>query len=138
MSQLKDVAVDYFVNRDCNCAEATIRAMNDVYQFNLPEEAMKMMGGYGGGFCSGLACGTLCSAMAGLSHCIIKDCAHQTEMYEELCSGLVSHYAEKMGGTSCETLRALYHNGERCTKTVELAGDTIEEYFSEHIVGKYI
>ncbi len=135
---LKDLAVDYFMNKDCNCAEATLHAISDYYHLDFPEISFRMMSGYGGGFCYGLACGTLCSAMAAISSIIVKTCAHQTEEYLELSKKFVSMYDEYMKGTSCETLKELYHNGVRCTKTVELAGEVIEEFFDKYLVDQYL
>ena len=50
-----------------NCAEVLLRTGNSEYGLNLPEEAFKMMQGFGGGFNSGRTCGAFCGALAALS-----------------------------------------------------------------------
>ena len=58
---LKDRVGAYYLEKNYNCAETLIHAINDEYHLALGEEEMKLAGGFGGGMgCMEATCGALC------------------------------------------------------------------------------
>lgn len=55
----RDRVYDYFINKDFNCTEAMLHALDDEYQLGIPFEGYKLMGGFGGGMGCGRVCGAL-------------------------------------------------------------------------------
>ena len=47
----------YYLDKDYNCAETTLRLINDKYDLGLAEEDYKLVSGFGGGFGCGITCG---------------------------------------------------------------------------------
>ena len=44
----RDRIYEYFIEKDNNCAEAMLRALNDEYCLGIPEDSVKLVGGFGG------------------------------------------------------------------------------------------
>ena len=51
----RDRIYEYFIEKDNNCAEAMLRALNDEYCLGIPEDSVKLVGGFGGGMGCGKA-----------------------------------------------------------------------------------
>ena len=131
---LKERVYTYYIDRDYNCAEATLRAANDEFGLNLSEDALKVVGGFGGGLGCESTCGALCSAMEVISRCAIKGRAHATEGFKELCANYVKRFEERLGGSCCSDVKKCYYAGDtRCLKAVEAAADVLEEYYNEKL-----
>ena len=46
---IEELTAQYYLEKDCNCAETVLHATNDAYQLGLDDNAMKVIGGFGGG-----------------------------------------------------------------------------------------
>ncbi|MDD3165716.1 MAG: C-GCAxxG-C-C family (seleno)protein [Oscillospiraceae bacterium] len=126
---LREIAKDYFINQNYNCAETMLHAINCYYDLGLTPAEVRLMGGFGGGLHAGHACGALCGCMAALSRMLVTDRAHTTEGFDEACKAFVDAFIKKLGSTMCYDLKLRYRNDtDRCLKTVELAADAFEEY----------
>ena len=44
----RDRIYEYFIEKDNNCAEAMLRALNDEYCLGIPDDSVKLVGGFGG------------------------------------------------------------------------------------------
>lgn len=129
---LRDRVRDYYLVKDNNCAETTLHAIDDEYHLDLPEEAFKLVGGFGAGLGCGKTCGALCACIAALGKMSIGERAHATPGFKEQCAGLVEKFTEKLGDTECAALTQKYKKEEtRCLDTVLLAADVFEEYVKE-------
>ena len=60
------VAAKYFYKGGLNCAETTLKCMIEDGVVDLPEEAVKMMSGFGGGMQRGSICGAVTGAVAAI------------------------------------------------------------------------
>lgn len=45
---IEELTAQYYLEKDCNCAETVLHAANDAYQLGLDDNAMKVIGGFGG------------------------------------------------------------------------------------------
>lgn len=130
---LKDRVGAYYLEKNYNCAEAMIRAINDEYHLALDEEGMKLVGGFGGGMGYGLTCGALSAAIAALGKLCIGSKAHETAGFKELCADYAQAFRKREGEVDCSTLKPKYFvPGQRCLKTVELAAELFDEFVKEH------
>ena len=43
----RDRIYEYFIEKDNNCAEAMLRALNDEYCLGIPDDSVKLVGGFG-------------------------------------------------------------------------------------------
>lgn len=129
----KDQVKHYYLDENYNCAESLIRVLNEDYHLDLETEDMKLVGGFGGGMGCGLTCGALAAAIAALGKLYIKDKAHGTPGFRELCGSFVDQFRKKLGDVDCAELKkANFVPGTRCLKTVELAGDLLEAFVEAH------
>lgn len=120
---------EYFLEDDFNCAETTLRALNDAYDLGISEDEMKLVGGFGGGLGCGKTCGILCGAVAGIGRMMISERAHATENLKETCAGCVAKFEEKFGSTDCETLKSNYFDKDtRCLYLVENGIELVKDY----------
>lgn len=123
---------DYFITADNNCAESTLRVANDKYELGLSDEDIKLVSAFGAGMGCGRTCGALCGALAVIGKMKVKERAHATEGFPELCGAFVQRFEKELGSIECETLKAKYRTEElRCLKTVELAIKVLDDFLSE-------
>lgn len=128
---LKEKARAYYLN-DYNCAEAMLRAINDLYGLGLPEDSLLTASGFGGGMGCGKACGALCGGIAALGPLLVNDRAHATENFYTHCAAVAQAFERDLGSDLCADLKPRYKIDEtRCLKTVELAADSFERQMAE-------
>ena len=134
---MRDLAEKYYLEDNCNCAEALLHTVNDTCGLGLRQEDFRLVGAFGGGFGCGITCGALAGAMAALGGMVIRDRAHATEGFKGLCAAYVSAFADKLGDVNCEVLKERYFadGGSRCLRTVQLAADVFEAFARENGIG---
>ena len=59
-------AETYFYKGGLNCAETTLRCLIEENVIDAPQEAVRMMTGFGGGMQRGTTCGAVVGAVAAL------------------------------------------------------------------------
>ncbi len=122
----------YYLEKDANCSESIVRAANDCCALGLDEGAIKLVSAFGKGFGVGTTCGALAGAMAVLSRLTVADRAHATEGFDDICTGFMKRYQEKLKSYECTELKKLYRTEDtRCLKTVELSAEVLEDYLKE-------
>ncbi|MFR6217439.1 MAG: C-GCAxxG-C-C family (seleno)protein [Enterocloster bolteae] len=87
----RDRIYEYFIEKDNNCAEAMLRALNDEYCLGIPDDSVKLVGGFGGGMGCGKACGALCGGCSAISYRLIHERAHATRSLNgcgRICGGI--------------------------------------------------
>lgn len=127
---LRDHVKEYYLNDDFNCAETTLRCINDVYQLGLEEDDFKLVSGFGAGMGCGNACGALCGGIAALGRLLVNQRAHNTADFKEICAAYVEKFREQLGDTMCDELVKKYKKEDvRCLETVEKAADLFEGYY---------
>ena len=133
-NMLRDRIDAYYLEKNHNCAETTLRILSDEYGLGLGEEDIKLVGAFGGGMSSGLVCGALCGAMAALGKMVIEDVAHAAPGFKELCAECTAGFREALGAVDCRELKEMYHreDGTRCLLTVQKSADYIEGFLKEH------
>lgn len=128
----RDRIYDYFINKDYNCAETMLRALNDEYKLGIDEEAYKLVGGFGGGMACGRACGALCGGCAALSSRLIKERAHATPELKEAVSGFAEQFAGHFGSDACGELVKTYKKPDtRCLELLCQAADIADGCFKK-------
>ncbi|MCI7098676.1 MAG: C-GCAxxG-C-C family protein [Lachnospiraceae bacterium] len=129
---LKEVARKYYLEKGCNCSESLLYAANEYYNMGLPEETLKIMGGFGGGMGCKTTCGALSGSIAALSCMFLQGKAHENPEIMEISGGFVKKFDKKLGDTLCSVLEARNKKPDvRCVLTVETAAETLEEYIAE-------
>lgn len=134
---LKDAALPYYLEQNCNCAETLIHAGNEYYGLELSEKEMKLVGVYGGGIQCGSVCGALLSAAALLSLRYVETRAHDSADIKPITQMLMKRFEEKMGSTLCAEVKPKFFvPGARCQSVVEAACDTLESVIAEYEAAK--
>ncbi|MDD7311475.1 MAG: C-GCAxxG-C-C family (seleno)protein [Clostridiaceae bacterium] len=129
---LQEHAKHFYLDDNCNCAEAVLLAANAEYGLGLPDDAVKLVGGFGAGMGCGNACGALCGAVAALGVMKMGRRAHETYGFGKECGDLVRAFEAEMGGTQCSVLRKVHANQEqRCLKSVLAACAVLESHLEE-------
>jgi len=129
---LKNRVHEYYINRDYNCSEALILAINDEYKLGLDSDTLKLLSGFGLGMGCQKTCGALCSSISALGKLLVQNRAHATERFSETCADFVSCFIERLGSDQCNWLRDRYRRDDiRCLKTIELAADVFSEFISQ-------
>lgn len=125
-------AKTYYLEQDYNCAESVLRILNDTASLNLPEEALKLVGGYGAGLGCGKTCGALCGALAAYSAQQILQRAHEDPSLKDRCADFVKLFAETLGDTDCSAVRPKYfQDGQRCLAVVEKTAELMLAYMKK-------
>ncbi len=129
---MKQYAKEYYLDKDYNCAETTIRLVNDRFHLGLSEDSMKLLSGFGGGMGCEKTCGALCSGIAAISRLTVGERAHATEGFSDRCAAYVSQFEQTLGSCVCSELKEKYHTEDtRCLRTVELSAELLEAYLAE-------
>ncbi len=124
---LKEHAERFYLEDNCNCAEALLLAANAEYDLGLPEEVCKLVGGYGGGMGCGANCGALLGAVSALGKMRMGRRAHETEGFKEACAALAQAFQEQLGSLECACLKPVHATeSQRCLKIVLAACDLLE------------
>ena len=118
----------YFHGLGYNCAESTLRAANEAWELNLPEEAFRLMGGFGGGMGVKGVCGGVSGGVAALSHYYVHISGHQSPLLMAKAKIFQELVAERMGSTACADLMPKYlTEKESCMPTISLIAEILDE-----------
>ncbi len=128
---LKERAERFYMEDNCNCAEALLLAANEEYGLGLPDGACKLVGGFGGGIGCGSTCGALLGAVSALGAMKMGRRGHESEGFKESCADLVQAFREKLGSDLCQEIKPRMATEEqRCRCTVLAACQVLEEHLS--------
>ena len=123
---------EYFIDKDYNCAESTLRLANDKYDLGLTDDEMKLVSACGGGFSSGLSCGVLCASAAVISKKLVATKSHDCEELKPTMIAFVERFREVCGGTDCSVLKPLhFKEGQRCLEMVELGEKVLDDFMAK-------
>lgn len=128
----RDRVYDYFINRDFNCAESILHALDDEYQLGIPVDGYKLVGGFGGGMGCGRACGALCGGCSALSYLLIQERAHVSPELKETVAEFAERFAQAFGSDACGELVKTYKKEDtRCLELICMAADIADECFGK-------
>ena len=129
---LRDVVVKYYYppnGYNYNCAESMLRAVDEYYRLELPEQMLRGVSGFGGGAGHDVLCGALESAVITLSVLFsVNGRGHDSDLLRELTDRLLSEFETSMGYLGCVGLKSRYHVPVRkCESILIMAADLLEE-----------
>lgn len=128
----KELLFKDYVEEGYNCAEAILRAANIEFALHIPEEAMKLVSGFGGGMGCGETCGALSSAISVIGTFLVKGKAHDTDGFKEKCAAFCREFERREGSTVCSVIKPNNETEERrCFKTVEETYRMLEKFLSD-------
>ncbi|MBS5645718.1 MAG: C-GCAxxG-C-C family protein [Clostridiales bacterium] len=128
---IEELTAQYYLEKDCNCAETVLHAANDAFQLGLDDNAMKMIGGFGGGCGCGHLCGAVAGAIGAIGKMRIAQQAHGSDV-GKVCAEYMQKYREKMGSTLCSELKPKYNVDEtRCLPVCLAAVRLLDEIVSK-------
>lgn len=133
----KERIYDYFINKDFNCAESMLHALNDEYDLQIPDHAFKLIGGFSGGMACGKNCGALCGGCAALGWAMIQDRAHTTPGLREAAAEYAVKFTRHFGSDRCDCLSPVYKKPDnRCLQLLEQAADIFDQVWGGINIGK--
>lgn len=106
----------YYRSGRYHCAEAVLAVIREHFRPDLPEDVIRMAGGFGGGSGTGCICGAVAAATLGLG-LVLDDKKRIMQLNRELHAW----FKEKYGVTCCGTIRQT-HKGACAGLTGEVAG----------------
>lgn len=110
---------ELYLEKDFNCAEATLMAVNEEYNLGLDDNSIKLLGAFGGGMGCGKVCGALAAGVAAIGRMKIEERAHATALLKEQLTEYVSMFEKENGSVDCVDVKARnFIEGQRCLKTV--------------------
>jgi len=122
---VKERAAYYYGAQKKHCPESMLLAANDVYGLEVTEREESMLLAFAGGLYSGSTCGALLGSLA-----VLGRMYSGRPDFKDICSKFVSDFRARLGCDSldCAVINPKYKTPEgRCVKTVEIAGDLLEE-----------
>jgi len=125
---LRDRVKKYYLDEQYNSAESLLHAADDEYALNLPDEAFKMIGGFGNGMGCGRTCGALVAGISVISKQYIEQKAIESPDLREVCRQYVYAFNHSLGSENCDALKAKYSQDDvDCLETVCMAADVLEQ-----------
>ena len=116
------------VAEDYNCAEKIVRGANTAYGLGLSDDALRMIGGFGGGMGLGETCGTITGAVAVISDILVSERAHATPELKPATQRFIKEFRQELGDLDCLPLRSQYRNKEKgCDKIIITAAEILDE-----------
>ena len=117
------------IKEDYNCTEKIVRGANITYDLGLPEDALLMMGGFGGGMGLGETCGTITGAVAVISAMLVKDNAHSTPDLKSATQAYIDQFRCRLGDEiECRNLRPKYRTKETgCDSIIIIAAEILDQ-----------
>lgn len=132
---VKENVRKYYIDQNLNCAEATLHAAADAWGLQLPTEAYRAVGPFGGGMCCGNTCGALAGALAAIGCRYIEEDMHASPEAKEKALQFMRAFKQQFDTTLCSQLKARYANGElRCLELVEQVAQLLDTC-GEHTCG---
>lgn len=129
---MKEHAKELYIDRDFNCAETTLRLANGTFNLGLDEKSLELVGAFGGGLGCEITCGALCASMAAISAVAIRERAHATENFKEICAGYVAEFEKCIGCLNCGDIKEKnFREDVRCLRTVEKNAELLEAYLTK-------
>ena len=134
---LRDEVIKYYnpsYNRNYSCSEAMIRAADDYYHLNLPEELFYSVGPFSGGAQHDEMCGGISSAMSVLGILYsVNGHAHDSDLMRKMTLDLITRFEERFSGIHCRYLKQNYYvQGIKCQNVLAVCADILEELISEN------
>lgn len=123
-----------YFTENFNCAESTLRYLNEKHHLGIADEDLKLVGGFGGGMGCGKTCGVLCASIAAIGKVMIKEKAHEDPAIRDACGAFVSLFEKEMGSVECVELKERYFHdkdGTRCRLTVGKGIALIDQYLEK-------
>lgn len=106
-----------------NCAEVTLRAMNDAYELGLSEETLRTAAGFGGGMFTGDACGIVTGGAMGLAHLFANaEAPYKNQRLGDSLKLWCAKFSEVHGDTRCDRIKPF----GGCRSLVSEAMDVLE------------
>lgn len=113
---------EYFLEKDFNCAEATLQILDEKYHLGLAAEDYKLVSGFGAGCGCGMMCGALAGCISAMGKMLVTPRAHATPNFKETCAAYCASFSEALGGTDCAVLRPKYFREDvRCAEVLDKA-----------------
>lgn len=129
---MKESVRENFLEKDCNCAEAVLRILNEEYRLGIEEEAFKLVSGFGGGCGCGITCGALAGCVAALGRILVEERAHVTPGFKETCGEFCRRFESELGGINCADLKPRYFRESiRCAELLNAAVDCFDCFTAE-------
>lgn len=112
---------------DYNCAEKILYGANIAYNMGLPEEALKVSAGFGGGMAIESVCGALTAGVMTLSLLFVQGTGHKTPRLRELVKEFLEEYRREMGDINCAPLKKMYRTEElKCRDVILKAAEVLD------------
>ncbi len=128
---IRDYTRKYYLDENCNCAEAVFLAASEALDLGLTLEDSRMICAFGGGMGCGSLCGALAGSMAILGKYMVTDRAHTTEGFKESCAALKAEFERRLGSIFCDDIKTNnFNENERCLLTVQVAADVLEDHIN--------
>ncbi len=126
---MKDLARANYADKNLNCAVSVYQAACETLGIPCDPAEVEALCGFGGGMGCGLTCGALAASVAVIGRLYGKDDAYRPF---EKCAGLVEAFRAKLGDINCTALKEKrWTEQARCTATVELAAQLLEDYLNK-------
>jgi len=118
-------------DRDYNCAEKVLNLSSEVLELNLPEKALKVAAGFGGGMGIGHLCGAVTGSIMVLSLKYVDTVEHQSDI-KRIEKNFLQKVQEKLGSLMCKDLIKAYYNPEsKCEYIIENVIEILDQYIKD-------
>lgn len=127
---LEDSAANYYsaLDVDRNCSEALIYGANDEFLLDLPLEALRMMGPFGGGMSIESICGAITGALAVIGILYNRDGPTDRDRMKKIAERFLREFRSRYGCLDCACLKDKYRDEwKKCEPVVRMSARLLEE-----------
>lgn len=130
MKKVVDCLDYYYVEKGYNCAETILMAAGEAWEMDLPEDASKFMGGFGGGMGCAIVCGAVTGGTAALSYKFVNGTGHKSPELMQKVRTFIKTVRTELGGENCATLHPKYATKEeRCLPTIRKVAEILDRVY---------
>lgn len=124
-------------DKDLNCAETVLYAANEAYGLQLPQSALKLAAGFGGGMGINSTCGALTGGVMALSAIFVKERGHESDYIKVLNAELFDSFKNKMDSIDCSYLKEHYRSPQdECHPIIVQAAQIVEALIDRELTRK--
>ena len=117
-----------------NCAEVMVNACNDYYQLGLDKRALSMIAPFGGGMCTGSACGILTGGVASIGVMFTEDKPSKNTKMKEATKRWVREFEHEFKSTDCLPIKDInLREGEGCGGLMLKSADMLEKIINDYL-----
>ena len=132
MKKIVDYVDYYYQEKGYNCAETILSAADEAWELHLPDDAKRLMAGFGHGMGRAIVCGNVSGGVAALSYKFVKEPGIPNPELIMAVRKFLDTVRLECGSENCKDIHGKYATPEEgCLPTIRKIADILDRVYAE-------